>query len=119
MLDISTQLTSKLSEVLPTYYDLFLDEDSVTPCISYFILSNIEEEKANSHGYSRITVCVKVWASTVADIVSYNSQVDDKIAELGPFTRQSVGEQRKDSLLCSISNYSILLNELYNNVRYL
>ena len=119
MKDINKQVEETLSTVLPTYYELFLDSQSTIPCISYQVTNNFEESKGNELCWDRIIVRVKLWVTTVGDMCSYSSQIDDAIAVLGPFTRSSAYELSQGELICRIVDYSILIPETYSTMRYL
>lgn len=119
MRDINEEVAEQLNTVLPTYYELFLDQSSKIPCISYQITQNFEESKGNGSCWERITLRVKLWVSTVGDMCTYSSQIDDAIAELGPFTRSSSYEISQGDLICRITDYSILIPEKYSTTRYL
>ena len=117
MININTNIVEKLNELVPTYYELYLDGNQVIPCCSYQIITNSESQKGNLNGYSNITVRIKLWATRIDTLCDLSSRLDDKMAELGPFTRLSVGEMTDGDLLCWIFDYSILLPESYNSYR--
>lgn len=119
MRDINKEVVETLSAVLPTYYELFLDADSKIPCISYQITNNYEESKGNGSCWERVIIRVKLWVSTVEDMCTYSSQIDDAIAELGSFTRSASYELAQGDLICRITDYSILIPEKYSTTRYL
>lgn len=119
MRDINEEVKEQLNTVLPTYYELFLDQDSVIPCISYQTTENVEESKGNGSCWDRITVRVKLWVSTVGDMCTYSSQIDNALAELGPFVRGGSMELANGDLICRIMDYSILIPEKYITTRYL
>lgn len=117
MININTNIVEKLNELVPTYYELYLDGTQVIPCCTYQIITNSESEKGNLNGYSTITVRIKIWSTEVEQLCDLSSRIDDKIAELGHFTRLSVGELSDGDLLCRIFDYSILLPEVYTTTR--
>jgi len=83
MLDCKTELVTALSTVLPTYYELFVDSNTATPCITYREHSNNDYSTAMGAGYSVVGWYVKIWGNDIADISSYASQVDSKMRALG------------------------------------
>ena len=99
MININIPIVEKLNTVLPTHYELYLDSHISVPCITYQIITNTEVEKGNINGYSNISVRIKLWAVTVEDLCGYSVQVDNAIAELGPFNRASVAELTDGDLL--------------------
>ena len=117
MININTNIEATLKEVIPTYYENYLDSDYEIPCVVYSILQNSEVEKGNVNGYSLITVRVKLWAVSIKDLCDYSEAIDNALAELGHFERQSVGELVDGDLMCRIMDYSILLPEQYNSYR--
>jgi len=119
MININEDIKAALGEIAPTYYELFLDKDSVIPCISYSVISNAEEQIANTAGYSRITVRVKAWAPRLTDALSMMERIDDALATIGVFTRRGAGELADGSLVCEIADYSILIRETYSTPRHM
>ena len=119
MKDINEYVEEVLNTVLPTYYELFLDNSSHIPCLSYKVSNNSEISKANTLCYERIIIRVKVWCTSIQDLCEYSSKVDDAIATLGPFTRSTASELNDGDLLCRIIDYVITLPEKYSTTRYL
>ena len=120
MININTFLVENLTELLPIplEYELFLDESTTIPCVSYQVTQNTEVAQGTINGYSRIIVRFKIWAQTVRELCEYSEQLDDAVASLGTFQRSSVGDMYDGSLLCRIVDYTILIPEKYNNARY-
>lgn len=119
MKDISEEVQAKLNTVLPTCYELFLSPDTIPPCISYQITNNSIESNGNTACYERIVLRIKLWVNTVSDMCLYSARIDDALAELGPFQRNTSYEMVQGSLLCRVFDYSIIIAEKYNTVRYL
>lgn len=118
MKDINEEVKEVLSTVLPTYYELFLDTSSSTPCISYQLTQNMEESKGNTLCWERINLRVKLWVSTVQEMVEYSNEIDEAVATLGTFRRTSANELNEGDLICRIMDYSILIPEIYTKTRY-
>ena len=53
------ELVEALNTVAPTYYELFLDSKTKTPCISYIELSNIDDRVGDKLRYSRVSFTIK------------------------------------------------------------
>ena len=117
MININQEIVTQLNKVLPSYYELFLDGHETVPCITYQIISNTEERKGNLNGYSRITIRVKLWDTTIEGLCTNSVKLDDKLAELGHFERYSVSEMTDGDLICWIFDYSILISEVYSQTR--
>lgn len=118
MVDFEPIVKEKLDSILPTYYELFLDDKSIVPCISYQQIENGDLENGNNLGYSRITFRIKVWAKTVRDLTIYANRVDDAMSDIGRFIRIATNDLANGDLLCRIVDYSATYREFYNNVRY-
>lgn len=118
MKDYSTQLVTKLNTVLPCIYELFLDNSSDIPCISYQQTNNNELATGNTQGWSYISYRIKIWATSIADLTTYSIQIDDKMNELGEFIRtQCVDMTLNNNLVCRVMDYQMLCNEKYTTIR--
>lgn len=117
MRSINTEIVNILSPIKPTYYELYLDGSQEIPCISYQIIQNAEVAKGNINGYSSISVRLKLWSTSVEELDSMSSDVDDALATIGRFERTTVGELTDGDLICWILDYSILIPEVYNTTR--
>ena len=107
MLDVKPDIVSELSEILPTYYEQFVDSTVSTPCISYFEYNNVQNETGDTLVYSEVTYCVKVWGKSVKDVADYSLLVDDTMSRLG-FRRLSANELVNDGLICKVLLYRAL-----------
>lgn len=84
MRDFHIDIVSTLKAIgLPVHYEMFLHSGLETPCISYMEISNIDEIRGNTHGYSRISYQVKVWSNDIAELQRYAVLIDDAMRTLG------------------------------------
>lgn len=60
MLDFKKEVVASLNEILPTYYELFVDSKTPLPCITYRVIGNNTTVNTNEAGVSNITCTVKV-----------------------------------------------------------
>ena len=104
MLDFKKQVVASLNEILPTYYELFVDSNTSLPCITYRITNNTESVTTKEAGVSDITCTVKVWGNSINDLTAYASQIDDAMRSLG-FTRYNYNELSTDTQICLIMGY--------------
>ena len=107
-----TIIKTELGKILPTFYELFVDSDTVLPAITYIETSNIDDKVGDTLGYSRITYRIKLWASTVADFDTYSPQIDTAMRGLG-FWRINAYETVRGVELCRTMEYRALANEFY------
>ena len=119
MTDITVRVVEQLNKVLPTYYEMFLDNSQPLPCISYTQIENADEALGNYRAWSRITYKIKIWCNQVSDITQYGIDIDNKLAEIGRFHRNGVQDIRYGDLICRIMDYTILVNEIFDMSRYL
>lgn len=117
MIDYNQELTSALSTILPTRYEMALDSNTPIPCISYMEINNYSVTEVNgaSLGYSRITYQVKVWGHQIADLQKYAKQIDNVLRPLG-FKRISSGElyDNQSTMIQKILTYEALALEEFN-----
>lgn len=113
MIDYRPTLVQELETLgYPVYYELFLDSDTPTPCITYQ-LSNDETvtEADNMVRYSRQTYLLKVWAGDdLATLAAITSLLDTKMFELG-FKRINYNELWFDTDVVGILRYQGLGKE--------
>lgn len=76
MIDYKQELVALLDNILPTYYELFVDSSTKTPCITYIELDNSAEEEGDTIGYSHITYQVKIWGYDIQELSQYANEVD-------------------------------------------
>lgn len=119
MIDITPEVVQALDKVLPTSYEMFLDNQSQSlPCISYSMIENADQALGNDRAWSRITYKIKIWCNEVSNITTYMLAVDDALATLGRFHRNGVQDIRYGDLICRIMDYTILTNEIFETSRY-
>jgi hypothetical protein len=83
MINYHTNLVSALESILPTHYEMVLTSKTITPCLSYLELSNIDTVTGDTLGYSRIQYQVKVWSNKIKDLQEYALEVDKALRPLG------------------------------------
>jgi hypothetical protein len=113
MLSIKQQLVSTLNKILPTYYEMFLD-NAKTPCITYMEDNNSDSLVGDTLSYSDISFYIKVWSTKVEEIDKYSALVDTALKKLG-FKRQAANELVQDNLICKVLNYQGIGYELEEN----
>ena len=60
MIDVKRQLVATLNKILPTHYELILDNSVSLPCITYLEMGNQDNLTGDTIGYSDITMNVKI-----------------------------------------------------------
>lgn len=83
MYDAHPEVVAALTTILPTYYELFLDDECEVPCISYQENFNGVIEEGDTLVYSDVQFIVKVWANSVEEIQHYAAQVSEVMRQLG------------------------------------
>lgn len=105
MYNYDKQLVAELDGILPTYYELFLDSSTPTPCITYIGLSNVAEQEGDTLRYSKLSYRIKIWVKQdFSNLYSYSSLLDAKMFELG-FKRRAYNELWIDDLCQLIFTY--------------
>ena len=114
MINYHTNLVSALNNILPTYYEMALTQETNTPCISYMEINNYVAEYGSNLAYSRITYQVKVWSNDIAEIQDYSLEIDKALRALG-FKRISSGElyDNQSTMIQKILTYEALAKEQY------
>lgn len=114
MIDFHKELVASLNTVLPTHYEMTLHSGIETPCISYMELNNYVSSSGTTLGYSYISYQVKVWATDIATIQKYVSEIDKVLRPLG-FKRVAATElyDNNSSMIQKILTYEALGLEQY------
>lgn len=110
MVDYKPILVEELDKILPTYYELFVDSNTETPCITYMGSNDYAAEEGDTIRYSYISYNIKLWGSDIGQLSQYSQQVDLAMKQLG-FKRMSCQELTFDSGLCIVSRYEALAKE--------
>lgn len=99
---------------LPVHYEMTLHSGLKTPCISYMEISNTDELNGNTHGYSRISYQVKVWANDIALIQQYAGAVDGAMRPMG-FKRIGAVElyDTNSTMIQKVMTYEVIAYEEY------
>lgn len=115
MKDYHKEIVTTLKAIgLPVHYEMFLHSGLETPCISYLEISNVDEMNGNTHGYSRISYQVKIWAKDISVIQTYAAQIDKAMRSLG-FKRSS-GVEMHDSnsaMIQKVMTFDVIAYEEY------
>lgn len=114
MIDYHKNLVSALKTILPTHYEMTLNNKVTTPCYSYMETNNYVEANGDTLGYSTVTFQVKVWAHDIDIIQKYALAADEALRPLG-FTRVSSTElyDNNSSMIQKIMTYEGLAHELF------
>lgn len=107
MIDVYDKVLEALKPIAPTYFDLFLDSKTETPCISYFEYGNVQHKESDILGWSNISFCIKVWGHKIKEVEPLSIKVDDAMKKLG-FNRVSGNDMKENGLLCKILVYRAL-----------
>ena len=110
MINYSKEIKSQLETILPTYYELFVDDSIKAPCITYKESNNIAQEESEKLRYAYTIFQIKVWAKHISDIKHYVSLVDDLMFTLG-YKRIAFDELSYNGLICEILRYQGLSKE--------
>lgn len=115
MINYHKTLVSALKTILPTHYEMTITSKTTAPCITYMENSNVDAEKGDTLGYSRVIYQVKVWAKDIGLIQEYAQKVDDKLHSLG-FRRISSGElyDNQSTMIQKIMTFEALALEQFN-----
>lgn len=112
MIDYKPLLIRELNAILPTYYELFVDSTTETPCITIMESNNSAQEEGDNIRFSLISFNIKIWADDLNVIAEKGMELDQKMFELG-FSRISYTELWMGNQCSAIFRYEILANENY------
>lgn len=110
MFDYKPELVRQLDTILPTYYELFVDSKTETPCLTYLELSNIADLEGETLRYSKLAFRIKIWGTADDDLYPYCSLLDNKMYELG-FKRSAYNEMWIDQTCQLIFTYEAMALE--------
>lgn len=60
MIDVKPQVVEALNEILPTYYELFVDASAGKPCITYLVTNDESTIDTKDAGVSTIRYAIKL-----------------------------------------------------------
>ena len=112
MIDVKKQVVASLKEILPTYYELFVDSNTELPCITYRVTNDYESITTKDAGVSSIMYTIKVWGNSIENLTAYALEIDNAMRELG-FIRYNYNELATDTQLCLIMGYEGMGFEIY------
>lgn len=91
MISFDTRLKTALEDVLPTHYELFVNPDTATPCITYRPYDNFDTATGDTIEYTNLTYMIKVWGKRKEDLEVYSLLVHKVMQENG-FKRNNTNE---------------------------
>lgn len=84
MFDFRPELVKNLSSLgLPVECEFFLTKDTEIPCISYYLLNDINTHQGDTMVYSDQYYCIKIWANKLSTLAEYSDKVDQVMTDLG------------------------------------
>lgn len=110
MYDVKREVVAKLNAILPTYYELFADNTTKLPCITYQEVNNSSMYEGDTMRYSRSTLSIKLWGTAISDMVAYGKLIDQALLSLG-YKRTSYNELTYNSQVCFIYRYEAITLE--------
>jgi len=110
MLDVKTQVQSALNAILPTQYELFLDDKAPIPSLSYIENMNQRNVDGDTIKYSNIGFTIKLYTYKLSELATYAPQVDAAMYTLG-FWRTSSTELKVNSQIIKTLYYECLALE--------
>lgn len=105
-----TELVKQLDTILPTYYELFLDNSISTPCLTYLELSNVAGIEADTARYSTISYRIKLWHKDNEEVDDYIKDMDKLLYTLG-FKRVAYNVMWDQDMCQRIFTYQALAYE--------
>ena len=112
MLNVKEQLVRELNTILPTYYELFCDSTTETPCITYIENLSYDTLTGDTFGYSQVGFNIKVWGNDIGVLSEYMIKVDAVMRRLG-FKRISYNEIVYNGQIELVGSYVGLGKENY------
>ena len=104
MLNENKNIVTALKNILPTYYEYFVDSTTSMPCITYREYRNEAQEQSDRIGYSTVGYWIKVWATDVDTRQTKAQAIDDALREIG-YKRTSSNDLIVDKQICKILIY--------------
>lgn len=100
-----TTLVSQLNTLgYPVYFEKF-DIEKQTPCITYMEISNTDYANGDTLSYSELAFQIKVWGSTMAEIVTITASIDTLLKTLG-FTRTLAFDTTDANFFVKVMRYN-------------
>lgn len=108
MIDIKPTVVSALQGIgIGVYYEMFIDDKTPIPCITYRENNNADLLVGDTLEYSDISFIIKVWTRSVEEAARYSSAIDAALKPLG-FTRTFSDELVADNIIQRILRYSAI-----------
>ena len=114
MIDVSKDIVNALKTIYPTYYELFCDENTAKPCITYMIQDDNQGPTGDTFGYSNVRYTIKLWGDDLSVLNPKAIEIDEVLRDLG-LRRISLNELTFDSHICKIFVYEGLCREYFTN----
>lgn len=83
MINYNKELVAELKKILPTHYELFVEESIKFPCITYKGHDNRDTLLGDTLEFAEMTYMIKVWSDRVSDLEQYSLEVHDSMKALG------------------------------------
>lgn len=110
MINYDERLVSELNTILPTYFEMFVDSTTQTPCITYLGVGDSAHKEGDTIRYSNVTYTIKLWGDELSVLKPKVVEVDSKMKELG-FWRDSYNTLTYDKHIQLILTYTGLGKE--------
>lgn len=110
MIDYTPTLNIALNTILPAEYELILDSNTSTPCITYMKVGDSAQVDGDDVRYSIITYQIKIWSDSYETICQKSVLLDEKMNELG-FKRVSYNELWFNNKCSAVFRYEALVYE--------
>lgn len=105
MIDIKQSLVTTLDTAvaIPVYYDLFY-KPGVIPCVTYIEIDDSSLLDGDTLRYSTLRYQIKIYAKTMADIVTNAGLIDTALFNAG-WRRYSSIETNDDNYIIKVIRY--------------
>lgn len=106
MIDFDPSIVEALSVILPTYYENFINEEIVLPCITYVGNNNSSYLEGDTLRYSHINYTIKLWMDN-KNQQHYLADIDEVMKRLG-FVRNATNEIVSGRVIEKIMDYEAI-----------
>ena len=105
MIDIKKQVTTALSKSgVKVMYELFINDKTKLPVITYLELDNKEGMSGDNLEYSDHLFQIKVWGTDIEVISTIGIDIDYELRLIG-FKRERATELIKDGVISKVFDY--------------
>lgn len=109
MINYSPTLVTELKNIIPVYLEPLKTKRAI-PCLTYSEITNIDSLIGDNLCYSDIAYQLKIWATTLKEVVANASLIDDKMKSLG-FRRTFSLDGEEEELKYKILRYNAIAFE--------